>query len=666
MALRISYYILLILFIILPIRLVGQDFPMNTKASVDSLNALAQRHSVFEENSRNTTLRYASEALVLAEKIGYKYGMLQALDVITYWTIIVGNIEEALVYGFRQLRLAEEVGQQQYLARALRNVGFAAGQQTKSDSSTRRQAKAHLKQALAIALSIRDTVIESACLNSLGRLSRLEKDWTNALEFHEKALRQARAIRNPEQESWALYSIGVIYETRQIYDSAMFYVQQSLAIRAAAKQNFGEAVSLRLIALLHFRQKNYSAALQNIQQSIAKCRGHEGLFIVKVEAYRLLIAICKEIGDAKGELEAYRNFVAVKDSADATESQKSVGILQARLEIEHQESEKKILLRDKQIQEIRIQRQRIIGMSIIGSGLILIIVIIYLVRTARIKKKQHAQLREAYQEIQRQKDILESQAEEIEITNTQLQEINAVLQQSNRELDEANDFKMRMLSIASHDLKNPLHLVAMLSDLLMDPTLTKEQIHEFAQKIHQTSIRTTELVRDLLDIAAQELGKMTITREALNMTDVVRSVIEQYQIDAEEKHQHIIFEGEESEHWLEGDVKKLYQVAENLLSNAVKYSPLGKTITVRLFEQQSSGTIVLCVEDEGPGLSDEDKEKAFTLFQRLSAKTTGGESSSGVGLALVKTIVNLHNGSVRCESELGQGATFIVELPKQP
>lgn len=664
MVLRSSYRILLIVFIFLPIRLVGQNVSMNMKASVDSLNALAQLHSVFEENSRNTTLRYASEALVLAEKIGYKYGMLQALDVITYWTIIVGNIEEALVYGFRQLRLAEELGQPLYIARALRNVGFAAGQQTKSDSSTRRQAKAHLKQALAIALSIRDTVIESACLNSLGRLSRLEKDWTTALEFHEKALRQARAIRNPEQESWALYSIGVIYETRKVYDSAMFYAQQSLAIRAAAKQNFGEAVSLRLIGLLYFRQKNFSVALQHVQQSIAKCRGHEGLFIVKVESYRLLIAICKELGDTKGELQAYRNFVAVKDSADAIESQKSVATFQARLEIEHQESEKKILLRDKQIQEIRIQRQRVIGLSIIGGGLILIIIIIVLVRTARVKKKQHAQLQEAYDEIQRQKDILESQAEEIEITNTQLQEINAVLQQSNRELDEANDFKMRMLSIASHDLKNPLHLVAMLSDLLMDPMLTKEQIREFAQKIHQTSVRTTELVRDLLDIAAQELGKMTITREALNMTDVVRSVIEQYRIDAEEKQQHIVFEGEEREYWLEGDVKKLYQVTENLLSNAVKYSPLGKTITVRLFEQQSRGTIVLCVEDEGPGLSVEDREKAFTLFQRLSAKTTGGESSSGVGLALVKTIVNLHNGSVRCESEFGQGARFIVELPK--
>jgi signal transduction histidine kinase len=327
------------------------------------------------------------------------------------------------------------------------------------------------------------------------------------------------------------------------------------------------------------------------------------------------------------------------------------------------------LIRDKKIQEIQIQRQRIIGFSIIGGVIILLFVILNLVRTSRISKQQHLKLQEAYNEIQRQKDILEVQAGEIEIANTQLQEINTTLAYSNRELDEANEFKMRMLSIASHDLKNPLHLITMLSELLQDANISPAEVRGLAQKIYHTSFRMTELVRDLLDIAAQEMGKMSIHPEMINITEVVKVVLEQYQLDFENKKQQIVFWGSEQEFWLEGDENKLHQVVGNLVSNAIKYSPFGKTITIRLFEKQlaeiegAEKKVVLQVKDEGPGLSPEDLEKAFTFFQRLSAKTTGGESSNGVGLALVKTIVTLHNGSVWCESELGKGATFIVELP---
>ena len=103
------------------------------------------------------------------------------------------------------------------------------------------------------------------------------------------------------------------------------------------------------------------------------------------------------------------------------------------------------------------------------------------------------------------------------------------------------------------------------------------------------------------------------------------------------------------------------QVLENLVSNAVKYSPPGKNIFVRL---QHSAEAVRCeVQDEGPGLSPEDQKKLFGKFARLSAKPTGGEHSTGLGLSIVKKMVEAMNGKVWCESELGKGATFIVEFP---
>ena len=104
------------------------------------------------------------------------------------------------------------------------------------------------------------------------------------------------------------------------------------------------------------------------------------------------------------------------------------------------------------------------------------------------------------------------------------------------------------------------------------------------------------------------------------------------------------------------------QVFENLVSNAVKYSPPGKKIFVRL--KAEAGVVRFEVEDQGPGLSKEDQKKLFGKFARLSAKPTGGEHSTGLGLSIVKRLVEAMNGKVWCESELGMGAKFIVTIPQ--
>ena len=110
------------------------------------------------------------------------------------------------------------------------------------------------------------------------------------------------------------------------------------------------------------------------------------------------------------------------------------------------------------------------------------------------------------------------------------------------------------------------------------------------------------------------------------------------------------------------DKNTLYQILENLVSNAIKYSPLGKAITVKLYTT-SQDTVRCDVQDQGPGLSLADQQKLFGKFNRLSAQPTGGEHSNGLGLFIVKKLMEAMNGKVWCESKLGQGATFCVELP---
>ena len=269
-------------------------------------------------------------------------------------------------------------------------------------------------------------------------------------------------------------------------------------------------------------------------------------------------------------------------------------------------------------------------------------------------------LRSANEEIQRQMEVQTEQSMQIERVNNQLLQLNEELRAGNMALDEANRFKMQMLSIVAHDLKNPLGAILNFVDLLTDMSEQQSPQHDIGSHIGATVRQMLKLVTDLLDTAAAETGKLHIVGQPMELTELVKETIAFYSQTAADKEQNIICIAP-AEVWVNADWQRFRQVVDNLVSNAIKFSAPKKTITVSVALENSHAR--LAVSDEGPGLTEDDKAHLFEYFQRLSAQPTGGESSSGVGLAIVKRIVELHAGEVRVESEAGKGATFIVELP---
>jgi signal transduction histidine kinase len=170
-----------------------------------------------------------------------------------------------------------------------------------------------------------------------------------------------------------------------------------------------------------------------------------------------------------------------------------------------------------------------------------------------------------------------------------------------------------------------------------------------------------EMVQNLLDANRIERGEMQLNLAPIDLGPALKSVVGTQRSHATAKQQTIHLESEATPVVVLVDPSVSVQVLENLVSNAVKYSPPGKEIFVRL-KRHAQGVRVE-VQDQGPGLSAEDQKKLFGKFARLSAKPTGGEPSTGLGLSIVKKMVEAMNGKVWCESELGQGATFIVEFP---
>ncbi|HTL73235.1 MAG TPA: HAMP domain-containing sensor histidine kinase [bacterium] len=240
-----------------------------------------------------------------------------------------------------------------------------------------------------------------------------------------------------------------------------------------------------------------------------------------------------------------------------------------------------------------------------------------------------------------------------------MQEALGRLEASNEQLVNLNNEKNEFLGIAAHDLKNPLTTIILGAEMLR-MTNNPERTPKLADTILNASTRMRDLITNLLDANAIEEGRFTSNLERCDLGALLAQCVEHNGPAAARKE--IALEvAADGEVWARADRTATMQILDNFISNAIKYSPYKSA--VRLRAAALDGQVSVAITDEGPGLSAEDQQKLFRKFTRLSAKPTGGESSNGLGLSIVKRLAEAMGGSVTCQSSLGNGSTFTVHLP---
>ncbi len=235
-----------------------------------------------------------------------------------------------------------------------------------------------------------------------------------------------------------------------------------------------------------------------------------------------------------------------------------------------------------------------------------------------------------------------------------------LLQHTNEELHKANELKNHLLQVAAHDLKDPLQVIIGYTDLLQMKLKENKFANERLKIIHRSTDRMIKLIADLLEITSIESGKLAMHQGEVDLGEVVEASVNSYQRDSQKKNQ-LLQAAVEKNCLVYGDHMLLRQIVNHLISNAIKFSPPGKSIWVALNQQGDS--VVLKVRDEGPGIHENEIDKLFNKFQRLSTRPTAGEISTGLGLAITRDLVEMHHGSIIVQSEPEKGTTFIVNLP---
>jgi signal transduction histidine kinase len=231
------------------------------------------------------------------------------------------------------------------------------------------------------------------------------------------------------------------------------------------------------------------------------------------------------------------------------------------------------------------------------------------------------------------------------------------------QLSKANEAKDRFLGMCAHDLRNPLSSIRGLAELMDENaigTLTDEQ-REIIQTIHGASQSMLQLVNELLDVATIEAGHLKLAKVPTSVVEMIERSVHLANIEAAKKNTKIELVTMPADPVVEVDRNKMRQVVDNLINNAVKYSPRGSVITVIV--HASNGVAGFAVRDNGPGIPESERHKLFKDYGRLSAQPTGGEKSTGLGLAICRKIVEAHNGTISVENIPGRGAEFVVSLP---
>lgn len=227
--------------------------------------------------------------------------------------------------------------------------------------------------------------------------------------------------------------------------------------------------------------------------------------------------------------------------------------------------------------------------------------------------------------------------------------------------------KDEFVRIASHDLKNPLLIISTTARIVeqrVPPgTPMTGESYQMLATISRHARTMERIIKDFLDFQAMEDGRLSLDLEPTDLNAVTKQVVDNNSEYAKSKAVAVAFEPATPLSLVRADPDRLYQVVQNYLGNAIKFGPRNSSVIVRTLEDERE--VVCEVEDSGPGLTVEDMKKVFSKYARLSNKPTGGEKSSGLGLAICKELITLHEGQVGVrDNPQGPGVTFWFRLPK--
>ncbi len=274
---------------------------------------------------------------------------------------------------------------------------------------------------------------------------------------------------------------------------------------------------------------------------------------------------------------------------------------------------------------------------------------------------ENSNLKAEMASLRAQIDALQSRSEKLQEQNKILEENLNKISNSKSEIEELQKQKDELFAVIIHDIKNPVSLIKSLVELLRSYDLTAIEQQEIIDDIAETTVRIVSLSQEVSRILTLESQIVNLDLNRVHLEEIAQDVHTRNKVAADNKSISFFCTKQDNLPPVDIDPQKIDEVIDNLVSNAIKFTQNGGTVRINTLKKDNN--IVVEVNDNGLGLSEADIRRAFQRGVKLSAKPTGGEHSSGLGLWIVKKLVEAHHGRVWVQSALGKGSTFAFSIP---
>lgn len=595
-------------------------------AQVDTtqLKSLYDRCLDFSEDKIDSIHYYAEYISKEADHLQYNKGSVLSLRLKGIYEDLSNNYEKAIEYYLQSLQAARVIRAPEYEMAALSDLAIAY-------FAIREPEKAKEFYLQCARMSEQDGKVPSLIntYNNLAVIYTQLKQYDSSHYLLEKAVKMGKSLERQGRISLSntYNNIGNLYFKEKKYDEALPYFRQNLIKHTRESDLNGIWVARLNLADVYIEKHQFDSATMYAQSAMDMAQRLESKS-KEADSYSILAKLAEYRGNYSKAYEYIKKWYSLDTAILHSDTYKSIAALQERFHASEREAENKLLQEKVEKETLRTRELTLVAVALAIIGILIAIGFV-------IKRNAHRRL----------------------------QATNDLIVQQNEKLSELNYEKNSLISIVSHDLNTPFATIQIWGQVLQNDAnrLTEEQ-QKAMSRIVQAGLYGERLIRQILDVEREDIGNHKMQLEKFDLKAFTEEVIDNFKPIAAKKNisLHTDFTGKKL--FILSDRFLINRICENLLSNAIKYTSNGKNVWMSISDEQDS--ISIKIRDEGVGIDKEELPYLFSKYSKISSLPTDGESSNGLGLSIVKRIVEEINGRITCESEPGKGSVFTVILKK--
>mgnify|MGYP001114605155 CR=1 FL=1 len=527
----------------------------------------------------------------------------------------------------------------------------------------------YLFKALKIYQTLKDDYFISSMLSQITHIYFKLQNYAMAIHYGQKAYKLGKQLGNRSKAFWALGNLGLAYGGMQKHRQGIALVNRAIQAMKDLQRKYYRAFLLIHLGKIYLRIQDDEVGKKYLKSGIAIAQKKKYTNYVMIGT-KALYQVYKQQGNTLDALKYLEQYIRIRDDVLSRKKSQLVTSLHHHYQIGNKQLENISLKQALNLKKQQIRQERLILWLTLGGMLVFLggmVILFWMVRKIRrsnlLLKAQKSHILRTNALLTQSEEEIRSKAETIAQQRDRLAEVNQALQantytmarqkaqlaSSLQKVEELGIFKEKMISMVTHDLKNPLSAIIGLS--ASGISLTDQQM------IHQAGKRMMHLIRNLLDTQKLNTPHFQVQVQPLDLPELSQQAIQQVQWLAQVKklqvHQHIC-RGDR----VVGDADLLLRVLINLLHNALTYTPEWGQVTL-CCETVASDLVKIKVIDTGRGIAPNDLSHIFEPYHH----DNNNQASTGLGLTFCKMAIEAQGGKIGVESELGQGTLFWVTLP---